>query len=149
MRIVLIRPPAQHTVESEVPPAVETENLSYPPLSLLTLASFLQAHSAHEVHVLDAQGDGLSFEALGAKLEQLQPEIVGVTAFTVSLVDVQKTISLARSMDSVQHVVLGGPHVNDFPEESRQMEGVDAAVKGEGQRPVSYTHLTLPTICSV
>ena len=31
MRVLLIRPPARHTVESEVPEAVEAENLSYPP----------------------------------------------------------------------------------------------------------------------
>ena len=41
MRVLLIRPPARHTVESEVPEAVEAENLSYPPLSLLAIASFL------------------------------------------------------------------------------------------------------------
>ena len=31
MRVMLIRPPAKHTVESEVPEAVSAENLSYPP----------------------------------------------------------------------------------------------------------------------
>ena len=42
MRVLLIRPPARHTVESEVPEAVEAENLSYPPLAILALASFLK-----------------------------------------------------------------------------------------------------------
>ena len=40
MRVLLIRPPARHTVESEVPEAVEAENLSYPPLALLSLVAF-------------------------------------------------------------------------------------------------------------
>jgi hypothetical protein len=42
-----------------VPPAVEAENLSYPPLSLLSLAQFLRDHSSHEPHILDAQLDDL------------------------------------------------------------------------------------------
>jgi hypothetical protein len=55
MRVLLIRPPARHTVESEVPEAVEAENLSYPPLALLSIAQFLLENSDHEVKILDAQ----------------------------------------------------------------------------------------------
>ena len=40
MRVLLIRPPAKHTVESEVPEAVSAENLSYPPLALMAIATF-------------------------------------------------------------------------------------------------------------
>ena len=52
MRVMLIRPPARHTVESEVPEAVEAENLSYPPLALLSIAQFLLSESDHEVQIL-------------------------------------------------------------------------------------------------
>ncbi len=59
MRVLLIRPPARHTVESEVPEAVEAENLSYPPLALLAIASFLRDQTHHTVDLLDAQLDHL------------------------------------------------------------------------------------------
>lgn len=136
MRVMLIRPPAKHTVESEVPEAVSAENLSYPPLALMSIATFLKEKSHHEVAILDAQLDNLSYEALEQQLRDWQPEIVGITAFTVQLVDVLRTIETTRKVASVKKVVIGGPHVSDFPRECVALPGVDAAVKGEGQKPM-------------
>jgi radical SAM superfamily enzyme YgiQ (UPF0313 family) len=132
---MLIRPPARHTVESEVPEAVEAENLSYPPLALLSIAQFLLAQSEHEVKIIDAQLDDLAYDVLEAQVREWSPDVVGITAFTVQLVDVHKTIKAARA-GGAQRVVVGGPHVNDFPQECLELPGVDAVVKGEGQKPM-------------
>ena len=136
MRVMLIRPPARHTVESEVPEAVSAENLSYPPLALMAIATFLKAKSHHEVTILDAQLDNLDYKEVERQIAAWKPEVVGVTAFTVQLVDVLKTVQTARKVPSVRHVVVGGPHVSDFPRECVGLPGVDAAVKGEGQQPL-------------
>lgn len=135
MRVLLIRPPARHTVESEVPEAVEAENLSYPPLALLSLAAFLRDQSHHVCEIMDAQLDHLSNEDMENQIREFAPDVVGITCFTVQLVDVMHSIRAARSA-GVQYVVLGGPHINDFPKESLALEGVDAVVKGEGQQPL-------------
>jgi radical SAM superfamily enzyme YgiQ (UPF0313 family) len=132
---MLIRPPARHTVESEVPEAVEAENLSYPPLALLSIAQFLLTQSDHEVKIVDAQLDDLDYEVLAERIREWSPDVVGVTAFTVQLVDVHATIRTAKEA-GVARVVVGGPHVNDFPQECRDLPGVDAVVKGEGQKPM-------------
>jgi radical SAM superfamily enzyme YgiQ (UPF0313 family) len=132
---MLIRPPARHTVESEVPEAVEAENLSYPPLALLSIAQFLLAESDHEVKIIDAQLDDLPYDTLEAQIREWNPDVVGITAFTVQLVDVHKTIKTAKKAE-VERVVVGGPHVNDFPQECLDLPGVDAVVKGEGQKPM-------------
>jgi anaerobic magnesium-protoporphyrin IX monomethyl ester cyclase len=135
VRVMLIRPPARHTVESEVPEAVEAENLSYPPLSLLSIAQFLLTQSSHEVKILDAQLDNLDYPELEARVAEWKPEVVGITCFTVQLVDVHNTIQACKRV-GVKHVVLGGPHISDFPRESVGLPGVDAVVKGEGQKPM-------------
>ena len=135
MRVLLIRPPARHTVESEVPEAVEAENLSYPPLALLSLAAFLRDQSHHVCEIMDAQLDHLSNEDMENQIREFAPDVVGITCFTVQLVDVMHSIRAARRA-GVQYVVLGGPHINDFPKESLALEGVDAVVKGEGQQPL-------------
>lgn len=135
MRVLLIRPPARHTVESEVPEAVEAENLSYPPLALLSLAAFLRDQSHHVCEIMDAQLDHLSNEDMENQIREFAPDVVGITCFTVQLVDVMHSIRAARAA-GVQYVVLGGPHINDFPKESLALEGVDAVVKGEGQQPL-------------
>lgn len=135
MRVLLIRPPARHTVESEVPEAVEAENLSYPPLALLSLAAFLRDQSHHVCDILDAQLDHLTNEEMEEQIRAFKPDVVGITCFTVQLVDVMHSIRASRKA-GVQYVVLGGPHINDFPKESLALEGVDAVVKGEGQQPL-------------
>ena len=135
MRVMLIRPPAKHTVESEVPEAVSAENLSYPPLALMSIAQFLRDRSHHEVTILDAQLDDLAYEVVDAKIREWKPDVVGVTAFTVQLVDVLKTVSTAKAAGA-KYVVVGGPHVSDFPKECVGLPGVDAVVKGEGQKPM-------------
>jgi radical SAM superfamily enzyme YgiQ (UPF0313 family) len=135
MRVMLIRPPCKHTVESEVPEAVAAENLSYPPLALMSIAQFLRTHSSHEVAILDAQLDDLAYEVIAAKVAEFKPDVVGVTAFTVQLVDVLKTVQTAKKAGA-KYVVVGGPHVSDFPQECKGLPGVDAVVKGEGQKPM-------------
>ena len=135
MRVLLIRPPARHTVESEVPEAVEAENLSYPPLALMALASFLKSETTHQCDILDAQLDHLEYDEVEAKIREYKPDVVGITCFTVQLVDVMESIRAARRAE-VQYVVLGGPHINDFSKEALALEGVDAVVKGEGQQPL-------------
>ena len=134
---MLIRPPARHTAESEVPAAVEAENLSYPPLALLSLATFIRDHTEHEVTLLDAQLDNLAYEEIEKRVREWKPDVVGVTCFTVQLVDTLKTITAARKAPTVKHVVLGGPHVNDFPHLAVGLPGVDVVVKGEGQQPLA------------
>ena len=104
MRVLLIRPPARHTVESEVPEAVEAENLSYPPLAILALASFLKTESHHQCDILDAQLDHLEYSEVEEQIRQNKPDVVGITCFTVQLVDVKRCIEAARRA-GVKYVV--------------------------------------------
>jgi radical SAM superfamily enzyme YgiQ (UPF0313 family) len=53
----------------------------------------------------------------------------------VQLVDVHNTVAACKRA-GVPRVVLGGPHINDFPRESVGLKDVDAVVKGEGQQPM-------------
>jgi radical SAM superfamily enzyme YgiQ (UPF0313 family) len=122
-------------VESEVPEAVEAENLSYPPLALLSIACFLRDKSDHDVEVLDAQLDHLEYSEVQKQVAAFAPDVVGITAFTVQLVDVHNTVAACKRA-GVPRVVLGGPHINDFPRESVGLKDVDAVVKGEGQQPM-------------
>ena len=135
MRVLLIRPPARHTVESEVPDAVEAENLSYPPLALLAIASFLLDQTDHVVDILDAQLDHMEYDEVERQVRAFGPDVVGITCFTVQLVDVHNTIAAAKKA-GVPRIVLGGPHISDFPHESVGLPHVDAVVKGEGQQPM-------------
>lgn len=138
MKLLLIRPPSHHCIETEVPEAVRKENVSYPPLSLLAIASYLRERSSYSVSILDGLLHNMSYPELQRQIAAENPDVVGITTFTVGLIDCMKTIQAARSV-GVKHVLIGGPHVNDFPRESGAIPGIDAAVCGEGQA-------TLPAI---
>jgi radical SAM superfamily enzyme YgiQ (UPF0313 family) len=101
----------------------------------MALASFLKSETTHQCDILDAQLDHLEYDELEAKIREYKPDVVGITCFTVQLVDVMESIRAARRAE-VQYLVLGGPHINDFPKEALALEGVDAVVKGEGQQPL-------------
>ena len=101
----------------------------------VAIAQFIKTHSKHEVTILDAQLDDMEYDALEAKVREFRPDVVGVTAFTVQLVDVLKTVQTAKK-GGAKYVVVGGPHVSDFPQECKNLPGVDAVVKGEGQKPM-------------
>ncbi len=137
MRLLLIRPPAHNTIETEVPKAVEAENTSYPPLALMALATWLRTHTSHEVAILDAQLEDLGPAEITQRIQRFGAQVVGITTFTVQLVDVIETVRAAQRSACVKHVVLGGPHCNDFPAEARTLPGVSAVVRGEGQQPLA------------
>ncbi|MBN1335519.1 MAG: B12-binding domain-containing radical SAM protein [Deltaproteobacteria bacterium] len=137
MRVLLVRPPAVHSVEHEVPEAVKAEATAYPPLGLLHLATWIRDRGRHEVAVLDAQAEGLDAPAVADRVRRYAPDVVGISAFTVYLVDLVAVVEAVRACPSVRWVVLGGPHVNDFPLEARALPGVDAVVRGEGQVPLT------------
>jgi radical SAM superfamily enzyme YgiQ (UPF0313 family) len=86
--------------------------------------------------MLDAQLHNYDYDEVEKKIREYAPDVVGISVYTVQLVDCHKTVRAARSCPSVKHVVLGGPHINDFPRESVGLAGVDAVVKGEGQKPM-------------
>lgn len=101
----------------------------------MAIVSFLREHSHHTVELLDAQLDHLDYDEVERQIRAFKPDVVGITCFTVQLVDVHNTISAAKRAGT-QRIVLGGPHISDFPHESVGLKDVDAVVKGEGQQPM-------------
>ena len=95
----------------------------------------MRDQSDHVCDILDAQLEDLEYDVIEKRVRDFKPDVVGITCFTVQLSDVMRTIEASRRAE-VPYVVLGGPHINDFPKESLALEGVDAVVKGEGQQPL-------------
>jgi radical SAM superfamily enzyme YgiQ (UPF0313 family) len=52
---------------------------------------------------------------------------------TMTLIDVMKTVEIVKKINSNTRVVLGGPHVHLFPEETINLKNVDYLVLGEGE----------------
>lgn len=133
MKILLINPPRFFELVGKNPAIVENHRGYNPPLGILSLAGYLEAHTNHEVEVLDAQPYEYSYVELKELLTQKMGDVVGITAMTFTLIDVIKTVHLVKSISPETKVVLGGPHVHLFPKETISIKGVDYLVLGEGE----------------
>ncbi|NIM14827.1 MAG: radical SAM protein [Candidatus Aminicenantes bacterium] len=133
-KVLLINPPAFNELMGNNPAIIESERGYNPPLGLLLLAGYLLEHNTkHQVTVVDAQVEELSYAQLEQRIQALSFDVVGITAMTFTMLDVKETIRVAKKINPGCSVVLGGPHVNLYPKETIQLEGVDFLVLGEGE----------------
>jgi radical SAM superfamily enzyme YgiQ (UPF0313 family) len=135
----LINPPRENEIIANNPVIIEEERGYNPPLGLLYVAADLEQNSGHEVTVIDAQVEELTYEQLEQRVRDESPDVAGLTAMSLTLIDVIKCVQLIKGIDPEITVVLGGPHVHLFPDETIDLEGVDYLVLGEGE----YTFIEL------
>ncbi|MEM2046098.1 MAG: radical SAM protein, partial [Candidatus Bathyarchaeia archaeon] len=129
MRVTLINPPY---------PKGSPESV-FIPLGISYLAAILE-RSGHEVYVMDCQALRLSPDDIGDKLLELKPQIVGVTASTLTYWPAIEIVRNAKKMLPGCITVMGGPHVTVMDEDTlKQNPEVDIIVRREGE----YTMLEL------
>jgi anaerobic magnesium-protoporphyrin IX monomethyl ester cyclase len=139
MRVLLINPPALHTV-IENPDDQGREFLEadafgdFPPLGALYVLSHLETHTDHSCHFIDCVAERMSYETLRQRIAEIRPDVVGITSFTVGLVDVCMTADLVRELYPDAHICLGGHHPIAYPREASQLPGFDSIVVGEGEQ---------------
>jgi anaerobic magnesium-protoporphyrin IX monomethyl ester cyclase len=132
MKVLLINPPAENTLPTEVPDFLSEERGPNPPLGLLYLASTLQA-AGHDVEVLDSQVEGLRFDGIQGIVRRVKPDLVGTSAMSFTLIDALYTAKAVKDVDGDIKVVFGGPHPPIYPRETVSLPCVDYAVAGEGE----------------
>jgi anaerobic magnesium-protoporphyrin IX monomethyl ester cyclase len=145
MKIMFINPPDENTI-SEAPfedgeSFIEPEDFGkFPPLGLLYVLSYLEQNTTgHELSLVDCVGEGLSHEGLAKRIGAFRPDVVGITSFTISLMDVVEAARAVRRIVPHVHLCLGGHHSIAFPFEAAQIEEFDSIVVGEGE--VAFTEL--------
>jgi radical SAM superfamily enzyme YgiQ (UPF0313 family) len=134
MRVLLVNPTARFEVLGSNPAALEESRGHSPPLGLLHVAGYLEQSSDHRIEILDTQAEELSFEQIADRVRRARPDVVGITAMTQTLIDVVRAIEIVQSAAPQARIVLGGPHVHLFPDETIALPGVDFLVQGEGER---------------
>ena len=145
LKILIINAPAQNTI-AEYPDAkgekyIESDAFGrFPPLGALYVLTYLQKHThGHELFFKDCVGENMSMEDLKAYLSNVEPDMVGITSFTISLIDVVEAARLAREINPSAHICLGGHHPTSFPVEAAMLKAFDSIIVGEGER--AFTEL--------
>jgi len=139
MNILLINPPAENEIIGNNPSIIEEERGYNPPLGLLYIAAYLEKHTQHKVEILDTQVEEIAYNRLKDIIAKKNPDLVGITAMTFTLLDVIKTAQIVKSIDRDIKVVLGGPHIHIYPNETIEIPDVDYLVLGEGE--TTFTEL--------
>ncbi len=145
MKILILNPPAENTV-SENPNDDGEEFLEgddfgdFPPLGALYVLSYCEKHTdGHEFFFLDCVGERISHKKLPNVIADISPDIVGITSFTISLIDICKTAETIRNIVPDAHICLGGHHPIAFPYEAAKLPQFDSIVVGEGE--IAFTEL--------
>lgn len=136
MKILLINPPAENTIVGIGPKELEGSLDFLPPLGLMYVAGYLEKETSHEIEILDCPVEKISYEQLKEEIQKRNPDVVGITAMTFTLVDVVKAAKIVKEVNPEIKVILGGPHVVIFPEETINMPEIDFLVLGEGEKVV-------------
>ncbi len=84
-----------------------------------------------EVKIADCQVDGMDITDLKKILHDYQPDVVGLTAMTFTLIDVKQVIDVVKRYTKAK-IILGGPHVAVYPDRCFDLN-VDYAIVGEGE----------------
>jgi len=133
MKILLINPRVENEILTCNLEIVEEERGYNPPLGILYVAAYLLKNSKHEVKVIDAQAEEMDDKELLRIVAEYRPDVVGITAMTFTLIDVLNCVGTVKRAFPSAKVVLGGPHVSIYPEETINLPGVDYLVLGEGE----------------
>ena len=135
MRVSFILPPDTHSIESSIPKRLEGGKGLYPKLGILYVAAYAETHAGIEAKLIDCPALGLDYPGLGRMIASDRPDLVAVSTLTFNLIDTVKVIRAVKEASPETKVVVGGQHVNLYPQETLGLEGVDFVVAGEGERP--------------
>lgn len=134
MRILLINPPRDNSISSEVPTTVNAETNTIPPLGLLYIEAHLHKYTQVETRLIDCLADHLHLEQLRKLIIDYKPQIVGLTGHTHDLIDmIQVSESVKKDLGKTVKVWWGGPHVSDFPQQCMKYQCLDGCIPFEGE----------------
>jgi anaerobic magnesium-protoporphyrin IX monomethyl ester cyclase len=135
MKILLINPPIKNIIESDMPKELESGMDFLPPLGLMYIAAYVKEKTNFDIKLLDCEVEKINYTNIQEKIKEEKPDVVGITTMTFTLIDVIKTAKLIKEVDPNIKIVLGGPHVNIYPEETMNNKEIDFLVLGEGEQP--------------
>ena len=104
-----------------------------PPLGLCHLASVCR-DEGFTTAIVDANPLALSHSQVVEEVFSYHPDVIGITASTVSIQSAARIADMIKERDSHKHVIIGGPHITAVPASTMEQYGsFDTGVIGEGE----------------
>jgi radical SAM superfamily enzyme YgiQ (UPF0313 family) len=103
------------------------------PMGLLYLAAVLE-EKGYEVDVLDMLVSKCSRDKVKRKIDEFQPDIVGVTCVTMNYHRASDILRYCKDIDKDLITLIGGPHVTfNAIETLNEAPWIDIVIRGEGE----------------
>ncbi len=126
MRIVFVHP-NYHSGGAEIAG-------NWPPAWVAYLTGSLRAAGFDDIHFLDAMTYHLDHATLRARLAELKPDLVGVTAITPAIYEAEAVLKLAQEVVPDAIRLLGGIHATFmFRQVLSEAPWIDVIIRGEGE----------------
>ena len=139
MNILLINPPVENMITTNIPAFVDTERGYNPSLGIMYIAAYAEKYTDHKIEILDMIVEKMSYDELENEIKKRKPDVVGITTTTSTLIDSIITAKIIKKIDNDIKVVFGGPHAHIYPEETINFPEVDFLILGEGE--ITFTEL--------
>ena len=133
MKILLVQYHDKDNINSREIKNVVRNMGAWPPLGLLYLATTLKKHG-FDAEILDVVARGLDSAGARGAIMNARADIVGITATTPGARGVIEAAGFAK--EGGAKVVVGGPHLGIFPNETLSFPEVDFAIQGDGEIPL-------------
>ncbi len=129
MKLLLINPPVIGVRE----PWFDTPN--FVRTSLAYLAGYIRKYSQYiQVHCLDAKFERLSFSEVLDRCISINPDVVGLTAFTNEIKPAAYTAGIIKKRNPHVKTIIGGAHITALPKQTlEEFPTFDIGVFGEGE----------------
>ena len=133
MKFLLINPPSENVLASIMPKELEEDLDFLPPLGLMQIAAYVERETNHQVEILDCQVDRLKYKGLEEEIKKRNPDVIGITAMTFTIIDVIGVLKKIKSINPNIKTILGGSHIIIYPKETINIPEVDFLIMGEGE----------------
>lgn len=107
-----------------------------PPLGILQLAAYIRNKFDADVCVVDQRAENCSLAEVARRAIKFEADVVGIGVLTSYAYMLQPLTQAIRDGLPDALIVLGGPHISSFGRASLEGNVADAAVRGEGERPL-------------
>lgn len=104
-----------------------------PPIGILSIAGFLEA-KGNNVKIIDPSVSDYDKKALGKILKKENFDIIGVPAFTNTILNTYNTINFCRKVTPGSKLIVGGIHATILPVRTMtECPNIDFLIMGEGE----------------
>jgi len=117
-----------------VAPPLPKANTTAQPLGFGYLAAVLRQEGFSDIAILDACSLGMSLEQTIAFIKEHEPDVLGLTAMTVTVKNALRIAAATRALFPNIKIAVGGVHATVCPDQVIANPNVDVVVRNEGER---------------